>query len=110
MPSCLLAAMVVFMTSSGWPRVVTSNRLRPAPSSRLLNLTGFFSSLAGAATVGTPVTVEDMAEAVLLAAREGVRPDRGGRAASVPGGGRGAVYMAVLLLGSAAAMAAELRG
>ena len=39
--------MVVFMTSSGWPKVVTSNMLRPAPSSRLENLTGFFSGMAG---------------------------------------------------------------
>jgi hypothetical protein len=37
------AAMVVFTTSNGWPSVVTSNMLRPAPSSKLLNLTGFFS-------------------------------------------------------------------
>jgi len=59
MPSFLLAAMVVFMTSSGCPRVVTSNKFKPAPSSRLLNLTGFFSSLAGTAMLGAPVT-EDM--------------------------------------------------
>ena len=58
MPSFLLAAMVVFMTSSGCPRVVTSNRFKPAPSSRLLNLTGFFSSLAGTATLGDPVTAD----------------------------------------------------
>ena len=45
MPSVLLAAMVVFMTSSGWPSVVTSNKFNPLPSSRLENLTGFFSSL-----------------------------------------------------------------
>ena len=45
--SPLLAAIVVFVTSSGWPSVVTSNMLRPAPSSRLLNLTGFFSGRAG---------------------------------------------------------------
>jgi len=55
------AAMVVLVTSNGCPKVVTSNlyphqystssflsnwstyMLRPAPSSRLLNLTGFFS-------------------------------------------------------------------
>ena len=43
------AAMVVLMTSRGWPSVVTSNMLRPAPSSRLENLTGFFSNLAGGA-------------------------------------------------------------
>jgi hypothetical protein len=55
MPSFLLAAMVVFMTSSGCPRVVTSNKFKPAPSSKLLNLTGFFSRWAGAA-MGEPVT------------------------------------------------------
>jgi hypothetical protein len=53
MPSFLLAAMVVFKTSSGCPRVVTSNKFKPAPSSRLLNLTGFFSS-------GTGAVMEDM--------------------------------------------------
>lgn len=58
MPSFLLAAMVVFMTSSGCPRVVTSNKFKPAPSSRLLNLTGFFSSLAGTAILGDPVTAD----------------------------------------------------
>ena len=36
--------MVVLTTSRGWPRVVTSNMLRPAPSSKLENLMGFFSS------------------------------------------------------------------
>ena len=41
--SVLLAAIVVLTTSSGWPNVVTSNMFKPAPSSRLLNLTGFFS-------------------------------------------------------------------
>lgn len=46
MPSLRLAAMVVFMTSRGCPRVETSNMFKPEPSSRLLNLTGFFSSLA----------------------------------------------------------------
>jgi hypothetical protein len=96
MPSDLLAAMVVLTTSKGCsrrcqraararetsrvaertcPRVVTSNKLRPAPTAptsasasplalargshsrnRLLNLTGFFSSLGGpSAMVGTPV-------------------------------------------------------
>lgn len=45
MPSVLFAAIVVFMTSSGWPSVVTSNMFNPAPSNKLLNLTGFFSSL-----------------------------------------------------------------
>ena len=39
--------MVVLTTSRGWPSVVTSNILRPAPSSRLENLMGFFSSLVG---------------------------------------------------------------
>lgn len=43
-PSPRWAAMVVLATSSGWPRDVTSNKLRPAPSSRLENLMGFFSS------------------------------------------------------------------
>ena len=47
MPSALFAAMVVFMTSSGCPRVVTSNMLSPAPSNKLLNLTGFFSNCLG---------------------------------------------------------------
>jgi len=64
MPSVRLAAMVVFMTSSGWPKVVTSNMFRPAPSSRLENLTGFFSSAAGLGrpTPGLPVTLAvDMA-------------------------------------------------
>lgn len=56
-PSERLAAMVVFMTSSGWPSVVTSNRFRPEPSSKLLNLTGFFSSFWPPAGV---VTAEDM--------------------------------------------------
>lgn len=45
--SPLFAAIVVLTTSSGWPSVVTSNMLRPAPSSRLLNLTGFFSGRIG---------------------------------------------------------------
>lgn len=44
-PSPRLAAMVVFVTSRGWPRVVTSNMLRPAPRSKLENLTGFFSNV-----------------------------------------------------------------
>lgn len=59
MPSCRFAAMVVFMTSNGWPRVVTSNMFRPAPSSKLLNLTGFFSIVAGfsRAAPGLPVAV-----------------------------------------------------
>ena len=83
MPSALLAAMVVLVTSNGCPRVVTlspsckwctscstklpthSNMLSPAPTvsyisllhmsllkkhsrSKLLNLTGFFSSAGGA--------------------------------------------------------------
>ncbi len=39
--------MVVFMTSSGCPSVVTSNMFSPAPRSKLENLTGFFSSAAG---------------------------------------------------------------
>ena len=43
MPSARLAAMVVFMTSSGWPSVVTSNMFIPAPTNKLLNLIGFFS-------------------------------------------------------------------
>ena len=46
------------MTSSGCPRVVTSNKFKPAPSSKLLNLTGFFSSLAGTAMLGDPVTAD----------------------------------------------------
>ena len=45
MPSVRFAAMVVFITSRGCPSVVTSNMFNPAPSSKLLNLTGFFSSL-----------------------------------------------------------------
>lgn len=45
MPSVLFAAIVVFMTSNGCPSVVTSNMFNPAPRSKLLNLTGFFSSL-----------------------------------------------------------------
>ena len=56
MPSWRLAAIVVFMTSSGWPSVVTSNMFSPAPSRRLLNLTGFFSICAfgaGDETTGT---------------------------------------------------------
>lgn len=36
-PSERLEAMVVFMTSSGWPRVVTSNMLRPAPTARCVS-------------------------------------------------------------------------
>lgn len=87
MPSALLAAMVVFMTSRGWPRVVTSNKFRPAPSSRLLNLTGFFSSLgAGAVTTGAPVTVEvDMAEGMLAGERKGrCGRTEAERAASLP--------------------------
>ncbi len=45
--------MVVLTTSSGCPNVVTSNMLRPAPSSRLLNLTGFFSSVGGGGAVAS---------------------------------------------------------
>lgn len=44
-PSCRLAAIVVFITSSGWPSVVTSNMFNPAPRSKLENFTGFFSIL-----------------------------------------------------------------
>ena len=40
--------MVVFMTSNGCPRVETSNIFKPEPSSKLLNLTGFFSSFSEA--------------------------------------------------------------
>ena len=62
MPSWRLAAIVVFMTSSGWPSVVTSNMFSPAPSRRLLNLTGFFSSLGRAASMvsgmADPVTID----------------------------------------------------
>jgi hypothetical protein len=49
--SPLFAAIVVLMTSSGWPNVETSNIFSPAPSRRLLNLIGFFSSLGRLATV-----------------------------------------------------------
>lgn len=53
--------MVVLVTSRGWPRVVTSNMLRPAPRSRLENLIGFFSSLAGLEEAGAGVaTAADM--------------------------------------------------
>ena len=52
MPSLRLAAMVVLTTSNGCPRVVTSNKLRPAPSNKLENLTGFFSKLAGGSATG----------------------------------------------------------
>jgi len=63
-PSALLAAMVVFTTSNGCPRVVTSNIFKPAPSNKLLNFTGFFSSFGGAATpamvaVGADIIWED---------------------------------------------------
>lgn len=39
--------MVVLVTSRGWPRVVTSNMLSPAPKSKFENLMGFFSSVCG---------------------------------------------------------------
>lgn len=59
-PSPRLAAMVVLMTSSGWPSVVTSNRFKLAPRSKLENLTGFFSSLVPAAGPETAVVVAAM--------------------------------------------------
>jgi hypothetical protein len=49
--SPLLAAIVVFATSNGCPNVVTSNIFKPAPSNRLLNLTGFFSGMACATDI-----------------------------------------------------------
>ena len=75
MPSFLLAAMVVFMTSSGWPSVVTSNIFMPAPTSRLLNLTGFFSSLGGASIAADILVVDCCNEQSVLV------PDRGERTA-----------------------------
>src|SRR5262245_40731832 len=59
-PSPRWAAIVVLMTSRGWPRVVTSNMLRPAPRSKLENLMGFFSSFFGAGA-GTDVATADIA-------------------------------------------------
>lgn len=56
-PSPRWAAMVVLMTSRGWPRVVTSNMLRPAPRSRLENLIGFFSRAGGDATAAADMTM-----------------------------------------------------
>lgn len=58
-PSPRLAAMVVLVTSRGWPRVVTSNMLRPAPRSRLENLTGFFSNC-------SPPEADEAAAATIL--------------------------------------------
>jgi hypothetical protein len=58
--SFLLAAMVVLMTSKGWPRVVTSNMFRPAPKSKLLNLMGFFSSLVRCMAGTVPASIVDM--------------------------------------------------
>jgi hypothetical protein len=67
--------MVVLITSSGWgivsyldslleyrvwrtcPNDVTSNKFNPAPSNRLLNLTGFFSSLGAEAVDGIAVDI-----------------------------------------------------
>lgn len=81
MPSCRLAAMVVFMTSSGWPRVVTSNMFIPAPTRRLENLTGFFSSLFGAESTPKADAAVDMVD---VGEGEKRWPDRGGWAASLP--------------------------
>lgn len=53
------------MTWNHVPRVVTSNKFRPAPSNKLENLMGFFSILgatAGAAPDGVGIPVEAMAE------------------------------------------------
>src|SRR5690348_11429210 len=64
-PSPRWAAMVVLVTSRGCPRVVTSNMLSPAPSSKLENLMGFFSSLggweAGAGATAADMTLRDVA-------------------------------------------------
>ena len=58
--------MVVLTTSRGWPRVVTSNMLSPAPRSRLENLTGFFSSLVGGSAAEMGVIAADMTRWMLL--------------------------------------------
>jgi hypothetical protein len=67
--------MVVLITSSGFimvsyldsvleyriwrtcPNDVTSNKFNPAPSNKLLNLTGFFSSLGAEAAEGVAVDI-----------------------------------------------------
>jgi hypothetical protein len=72
------AAMVVLTTSKGWPRVVTSNMLRPAPSSRLLNLTGFFSIVCGPGAGARIACVDILGGDVLVC------PDQGSRSASSP--------------------------
>lgn len=77
-----LAAMVVFMTSSGCPSVVTSNMFKPAPTSRLENLTGGFSSL-----VLTSLATVDIAAIGGTGRVKG--PDRGEMMASLPVGDEG---------------------
>lgn len=90
-PSARLAAMVVLTTSSGykrqrgfaakvqrrhtWPSVDTSNMFRPEPSSKLLNLTGFFSIWGGASTPAMVAAGVDM----ILVRRGEKGPDQGSR-------------------------------
>lgn len=78
------AAMVVLTTSRGWPRVVTSKRLRPAPSNKLENLMGFFSSFFSVRGGVMPVVVGDMARRRYW----GGGPDQGNRVLRRGGGGR----------------------
>lgn len=75
-PSPRLAAMVVLTTSSGWPRVVTSNMFRPAPNSKLENLTGFFSSFWGSPMGAGIVATATMALLLVMTERG---PDQGRR-------------------------------
>lgn len=76
-----MAAMVVFVTSSGWPSVVTSNMFSPAPSRRLLNFMGFFSSflMGGAART---------AESAMSTVESRKGPDQGTRSAWSPEKGK----------------------